>query len=61
MSLKSNKNNVYLTRRSIYIFIILRSIPRRTINVSDKRCRGKQNIFYDQYFFYIYKIVPFMR
>ena len=51
ISLKCNKNDVYFTGRPINIFIISRSIPRKMKYVSDKRCRGKQNKFYDQIFF----------
>jgi hypothetical protein len=43
VSLKSNKNNVYIASRPMYIFITSHSVPLRLINVSDKDGKENQN------------------
>jgi hypothetical protein len=60
ISLKSDKNNWYFTRRQIHILIITHSVLFRMKNVSDKICRENQNTFLYLTTFFS-EIVPFMR
>jgi len=46
VALKTGKNNGYFIRTPIHISIILRSFLFCVRNVSDKSCRGIQNIHF---------------
>jgi hypothetical protein len=60
VSLKSDKNNGYFTRRPLHIFIISRLFFLRMRTVSDKSCTGDPNTHFVSNNFFS-KIVPFMR
>jgi hypothetical protein len=57
VSLKSDKNNGYLTRQQYIFLIISRSILLRMKNVSDKSCRENQNTYFvfSNFFFFVLK------
>ena len=60
VTLKSDKNNRYCTRRPIYIFLtISRSFLLSMNNITDKSCTENQNT-YSVSNFYFSKIVMFM-
>ena len=60
VSLKSDKNNRYFTRRRFHIITISRWIILRMRNVSDKRCRETQNTYF-MFINFFPKIVRLMR
>ena len=45
VSIKSEKNNLYFTWRSVYIMIISRSVLLRMKNSSEKLCRENRTIY----------------